>query len=146
MPMWCTLPPAQRRSSNTTAPDGVVIDASAMVGLLVGSPVAAAVAERLRGHELHAPAHFGAEVLTAPGRLNRASHIGDHETEARIDRLARAPIERHSLAKLVSGAWQRRHSLRLVDALYVELACLLEVRIVTTDGGLAAACEVADLF
>ena len=145
MPMWWTLSTAQRTSSNTAMPEGVVIDASAMVDLLVGSPVAAAVAERLRGQELHAPAHFDAEVLSALGRLNRAGHIGDDETEARIDRLAGAPIERHSLAKLVSGAWQRRHNLRLVDALYVELACLLEVRIVTTDGGLAVACGVADL-
>ncbi len=145
MPMWCTPPPAQRTSSNTAVPDGVVIDASAMVDLLVGSPVAAAVAERLRAHELHAPAHFDAEVLSALGRLNRAGHIVADETEARIDRLAGAPIERHSLAELVSGAWQRRHDLRLVDAFYVEPACLLEVRIVTTDGGFAAACGVADL-
>ncbi len=40
---------------------------------------------------------------------------------------------------------QRRHDLRLVDALYAELAALLEVRLVTTDGGPAAACPVAEL-
>ncbi len=126
-------------------PRRVVIDASAMVDLLVGSPLAEAVAERLRGQQLHAPAHFDAEVLSALGRLHRAGHIDDQQVEVRIDRLAVAPIERHDLAKLVSGAWQRRHNLRLVDALYVELAAQLDVRIVTTDGGLAAACAVAEL-
>lgn len=110
-----------------------------MVDLLVGSAVAEAVGSRLRGHELHAPAHFDAEVLSALGRLHRGSHLSARQATVRVDRLAAAPIDRHLLSTLLAGAWKRRHNLRLVDALYVELAEQLDAAIVTTDGGMAAA-------
>lgn len=63
----------------------------------------------------------------------------------RVDRLAAAPIDRHVLWKLLAGAWKRRHNMRLVDALYVELAEQLDAPIVTTDGGMAAS-PAAELF
>jgi len=60
--------------------------------------------------------------------------------------VAAAPIRRHLLAPLLAGAWRLRHNLRLVDALYVELANRLDAPIVTTDAGLAAASPAADLL
>jgi predicted nucleic acid-binding protein len=68
------------------------------------------------------------------------------QVTARLERVAAAPIERHVLAPLLSGAWKLRHNLRLVDALYVELANRLDAPIVTTDTGLAAASSAADLL
>lgn len=124
----------------------VVIDASAMVDLLVGSPVAASIEGGLRGHELHAPAHFDAEVLSALGRLQRAGELSVRQVTARLQRVGAAPIRRHLLAPLLTGAWKLRHNLRLVDALYVELANRLDAPIVTTDAGLAAASPAADLY
>ncbi|GBE22688.1 ribonuclease VapC3 [bacterium BMS3Bbin01] len=124
----------------------VIVDASAMVDLLVGTSLADAVADRLLGHELHAPAHFDAEVLSALGRLHRAGHITARQAEARINRLAAAPVERHTLSTLVTGAWKLRHNLRLLDALYVELASQLDVPIITTDSGMAAATTAAELL
>ncbi|NOX22290.1 MAG: type II toxin-antitoxin system VapC family toxin [Actinobacteria bacterium] len=121
-----------------------VVDASTMVDLLVGSPSAGAIRDRLRGRELHAPAHFDAEVLSALGRLHRGSHLSAHQVAARVQRLADAPIERHLLAPLLAGAWKLRHNLRLVDAVYVELATQLGAAVVTTDAGLAAATPVAE--
>ncbi|MGH2704612.1 MAG: type II toxin-antitoxin system VapC family toxin [Actinomycetota bacterium] len=123
----------------------LILDASAMVDLLVGSDLAKAVVRRLRGHELHAPAHFDAEVLSALGRLHRGGHLSARQATARIGRLAAAPIERHLLSLLLAGAWARRHNLRLVDALYVELAQRLDAPIVTTDSGMAGAAPVAEL-
>jgi len=122
----------------------LIVDASAMVDLLVGSPPAASIQARLRGHELHVPAHFDAEVLSALGRLHRAGHLTARQTSARIDRAAAAPIERHLLAPLLAGAWKRRQNLRLVDALYVELAGRLHAPIITTDAELAAASQAAE--
>ena len=58
--------------------------------------------------------------------------------------MAAAPIQRHVLPPLLAGAWKLRHNLRLVDALYEELANRLEAPIVTTDGGLAAASHAAE--
>jgi predicted nucleic acid-binding protein len=123
-----------------------IVDASALVDLLVGTSLANEVADRLRGHELHAPAHFDAEVLSALGRLHRAGHLTARQTKARIERLATAPVERHALSTLVVGAWKRRHNLRLVDALYVELADQLDMPIITTDTGMAAATTTAELL
>jgi len=124
----------------------VVIDASAMVDLLVGSPVAASIEGRLRGHELHAPAHFDAEVLSALGRLQRAGELSVRQVTTRLQRVGTAPIQRHLLSPLLTGAWKLRHNLRLVDALYVELAEGMDAPIVTTDAGLAAASQAADLY
>jgi predicted nucleic acid-binding protein len=126
--------------------DRVIVDASAMVDLLTGSPASQAVRDRIRAHELHAPAHFDAEVLSALGRLRRAGHLSPGQVEERIDRLATAPIDRHALPPLLAGAWGLRQYLRLVDALYVELARQLEVPIATTDTGLAGASPFAELL
>ncbi|MHB1975407.1 MAG: type II toxin-antitoxin system VapC family toxin, partial [Acidimicrobiales bacterium] len=56
-----------------------------------------------------------------------------------------APIHRHAVVDLLRGAWQRRDRIRLSDALYVELADRLGVRVLTTDRALARACEVAEV-
>lgn len=123
----------------------VVVDASAMVDLLVGTELAAAVEARLRGRGLHAPGHFDAEVLSALGRLHRAGELSSSQVQRRLTYLAAAPVERHRLTGLLAGAWDRGHHLRLVDALYVELGGTLGAKVVTTDGGLAAAHPDAEL-
>jgi len=125
-------------------PERLIVDASAMVDLLLGARRAAAIESRLRGHELHAPAHFDAEVLSAIGRLERAGHLSASDAAERIDRVSAVPLERHPLAPLLAGAWQRRHNLRLVDALYVELATHIEAPIVTVDAGLSVAAPMAE--
>lgn len=125
--------------------EAVVVDASAMVDLLVGSDLSTAVSDRLRGHDLHAPAHFDAEVLSALGRLHRSGHLTANQAGSRIERLAEAPVSRHNLAPLLMGAWGLRHKLRLVDAFYVVLSETLDVLLVTTDRGLAAAYSEAQL-
>ena len=125
-------------------PEPTVVDASAMVDMLVGSASAPNIERRLRGRELHAPAHFDAEVLSAIGRLERAGLMGASDAATRIGLVAEAPLERHPLAPLLGGAWHRRHNLRLVDALYVELADRLGARLVTVDAGLAAAAPMGE--
>lgn len=126
-------------------PERLVVDASAMVDLLLGAARAPAIRDRLRGSELHAPAHFDAEVLSALGRLERAGHLAASDAEDRLQRLADAPLERHPLPGLLVGAWQRRHNLRLVDALYVELGTSLDAPLLTVDTGLAAAAPMVEL-
>jgi predicted nucleic acid-binding protein len=111
----------------------VVIDASALVDLLIGGPVGDAVATRLSSHVLHGPAHIDAETLSALGRLHRAGEVEPAAVETMLGRLASAPIVRHSVAELLIGAWRMRSNLRLADAIYVELAESLEVPLVTTD-------------
>lgn len=131
------------RGTDTPA-EAVVIDASALIDLLADLDGAQAVHERLRGTVLHAPSHLDAEVLSALGRLSRAGELDEHHVEAALDRLAALPVHRHSAHELVSGAWARRGNLRLVDALYVELAHRLRLTLLTTDNRLDRACGIAE--
>lgn len=128
--------------------DEVVVDASAFVDLLLGNEVGDAVGRRLRGCSLHAPAHLDAEALSALGRLERAGQVRASDVATRLELLASAPVQRHPLPPLLDGAWRRRHNshnIRLVDAVSVELAHQLGFRLLTTDGRLAEASNVAEL-
>lgn len=130
-----------------TLPESLVLDASAVVEALLGSELGARVRARMRGHELHAPGHLDAEVLSAFGRLHRAGELDQTTVTAALRELEAAPIRRHSLANLVSGAWERRDRHRLVDALYVELAASLgSAALLTTDAPLARSFDRAELI
>lgn len=111
----------------------VVVDASAVVDLLLANELGQAVGRRLAGQRLHAPAHLDAEVLSALGRLHRAGDLHADEVETKLASLTSAPITRHPVDGLTLGAWARRHRLRLVDALYIQLAVTLGCEVVTTD-------------
>ncbi len=110
-----------------------VVDASALVDLLLGNELGDAVKTRIAGHVLHAPAHVDAEILSALGRLERTGAVEAESVETMVARLAAAPIQRHPLTDLLTGAWSRRHQLRLADALYVELAASRDLPLITTD-------------
>lgn len=99
----------------------------------------------MRGCELHAPAHLDAEVLSALGRLHRAGELSAGAVEAASNELRSAPIVRHHLADLLEGAWRARDTLRLVDALYVELSTRLGTSVLSTDARLARASTRAEL-
>lgn len=122
----------------------VVVDASAFVDLLIGSTRADAVAQRLEGCQLHAPAHLDTEVLSALARLHRAGAVTDEVVGRLLATVREAPVDRHPLPALLAGAWRRRSRLRLADALYVELATMLDVRLITTDERLARAVRRAE--
>lgn len=124
--------------------DAAVVDASALVDLLLGSDRGRGVGRAVtRFAALHAPAHIDAEVLSALGRLHRAGAVTSRQVGNRLDALAQAPIERHAVMSLLVGAWRRRDRFRLVDALYVELAEQMGAVLLTTDGRLAAAAGIA---
>lgn len=116
-----------------------VVDAPALVDLLLDNDLGSAVRRRIAGHVLHAPAHIDAEVLSALGRLHRAGELEADSVESKLHDLTAAPIQRHPATDLLLGTWARRHQLRLVDALYVELAVSRGVPLVTTDRRLHAA-------
>lgn len=117
----------------------LVIDASALVDLLLGTERAGSIRNAVRGRRLAAPAHVDVEVMSALARLERGGELSDHDVTVRIERLADAPIDRAPLPPLVVGAWARRTTTRITDSLYVELAHELDTVVVTTDERLARA-------
>jgi predicted nucleic acid-binding protein len=123
----------------------LVIDASALIDLVLGEDLGAAVRARVEGVVLHSPAHVDAEVLSALGRLHRAGKLTASAVNQQLAAIAAAPIERHLLPGLIPGAWRRRHRLRLADALYVELATTLGVPLVTTNGRLGRSARIAEV-
>jgi predicted nucleic acid-binding protein len=127
-------------------PEALVVDASAVVEALIGTSLGGKVRARMRGCELHAPAHLDAEVLSALGRLHRAGELELAAVLGALSELASAPIRRHSLAGLLLGAWARRSNQRLVDALYAELAASLDsIPVLTTDARLARSDDRVEL-
>jgi predicted nucleic acid-binding protein len=130
----------------TDAPGSAVIDASVLVDLLAGTEVAPAVRARLAGTLLHAPAHLDAEVLSALGRLHRSGDLTASAVDSGLASLAALPVSRHPVPGLLGGAWARRADLRLLDALYVELAARMGIALLTTDHRLGRACSLAEVI
>lgn len=123
-----------------------VIDASAVVDLLLGTARADGVSAAIAGRALWAPAHLDAEVLSAFGRLVRGGHLSAGQAGRRLELLAEMPVERVPVASLIPAAWRRRSSLQLLDALYVALAEERGCRLVTCDRGLASGTATAVLI
>lgn len=121
----------------------VVLDASAVVDLLIGGPAAPWLTGRLAGIEASAPGHMPAEVLSALGRRYRAGHSSAGQVTTALNDMRALSLSVHDVGALVPGAWARRDQIRLVDALYVELASQLDTMVITTDQRLARATPLA---
>ncbi len=124
--------------------ESLIVDASAVVDVLIDAPAAGAIRSRLRRNELHAPAHIDAEVLSAIGRHHRAGRFSANAASSRLEMFQRMPIRRHQLSPLLLEAWSRRHNLRLADALYAALSDRLQIPVLSTDRRLVAAIPQAE--
>jgi predicted nucleic acid-binding protein len=120
----------------------LVVDASVVVEVLRRSERGDAVAARIRGATLAAPAHVDAEVLSALGRLVRGGDAEPARIPRALDRLARLPVERYPIAPLVQRAWALRESIALRDGLYVACAETLSATLLTLDARLARSAPV----
>lgn len=122
----------------------LVVDASAMIELLIESDLSRRVADRIAERDVHVPAHFDAEVLSGLGRMFRAGMLTVNDVTERIQVLANSPFVRHPLTMLLEGAWSRRDNCRLADGLYVELSVDLAAPLLTANRSLARAFEGAE--
>lgn len=124
----------------------IVLDASALVDVVLDQREQSWVLEQLKGQEVCAPAHQIAEVLSAIARIERAGDID--EESARTAALEAEGLEQElvlpSQAQLMR-ALDLRERIRVLDGLYVALAETRRCPLVTTDLRLVAArspCEV----
>jgi predicted nucleic acid-binding protein len=132
----------------TTQSLAIVLDASAAVELLLRTEAGRRARTVLRGTPIASPAHLDAEVLSALGRLSREGLLSESSVGVRLRALARAPINRYSLAPLLAASWDLRDNVALRDALYVCLARRIEATLVTADRSLSRApgLEIAVTF
>lgn len=118
----------------------LVADASAVVDLLSGARPASAVrAELTNVVELDVPEHFHVEAISALRGLLRRGDITAERADRALDLLLSLRVVRHPVAALAREVWGLRDTLTPYDAAYLALARALDVHLLTTDRGLAAA-------
>jgi predicted nucleic acid-binding protein len=117
----------------------VVIDASALVDLIVQSERAPAVAQAVGAAEMVAPDVVNPEVLSILRRLERTGALAARQGVQAVDDLMDAPVRRFSTLPLLAEAWTLRANVSAADACYVVLARLLRCPLVTADRKLSRA-------
>lgn len=116
-----------------------VLDASAVVELLIRNPAAEPVAAAIGRGDAVAPALLDVEVVHVLARLERLGELSAAGGSAAVDALVSAPITRVSRSALARAAWRRRHNLSAYDAVYAALAAALRAPLITADRRLANA-------
>ena len=119
----------------------IVVDASAIVDVLLRTSDVYALEERLFDHRetLHAPHLLDVEVAQAIRRYAAIGEIDGRRGSAALDDLADFPLYRYPHDFLLSRVWELRHNITAYDAVYVALAEALEAPLLTRDRHLATA-------
>jgi predicted nucleic acid-binding protein len=118
----------------------IVTDASAVAELLLARPQADAIRALLTPHpELHVPEHFHVEVLSVLRRYSIRKELSERRAAVALEALVDLRAIRYPVIDLVDEVWDLRPALTAYDAAYLALARRLDVRLITLDGGLAAA-------
>lgn len=119
----------------------IVVDASAMLEVLLRTPAAEAVERRLfqPRQTLHAPHLIDVEVAQVVRRYAATGDIGADRGRDALADLADFPLRRYPHDILLPRAWELRANLTAYDAVYVALAEALDAPLVTRDRRLSAA-------
>lgn len=117
----------------------IVVDASAIVALLLSLEGSDEVTDRISGagQSLHAPDLLGAEVAQVLRRYSLTGDLDDARGRDALVDFADLGIERYGHEPFLPRVWELRHNLTAYDALYVALAEALDVPVLTMDGRLA---------
>jgi predicted nucleic acid-binding protein len=118
----------------------IVIDASALIEVLLATAVGARVRARLfRDDEtLHAPHLLDLEILHVLRRLYLIGELQPDRAAQALAVLSDLRIVRHPHEPYIPRIWQLRHSLSAYDAAYVTLAEALDSPLITRDRRLAS--------
>jgi predicted nucleic acid-binding protein len=117
----------------------IVVDASAVVDVLVDEPVNIELLRTVTDNELHAPALLDFEVASAL----RGHYLGGRLTARRldvaVDDFAAMRVTRHHMTLLLKPVLALRDSFNAYDASYIVLAQALDAPLVTADSKLLEA-------
>lgn len=125
--------------SRSSAHAPVVIDASALVELLLRTGVGERVERAIADAELVAPDVVNPEVVQGLRGLERGGKLTGARASRAIYRLADSQISRVPTRMLLREMWSMRANLSSYDACYVALARALNCPLVTVDRRLSRA-------
>jgi predicted nucleic acid-binding protein len=111
----------------------VVVDASALVELLLQSERAPAVLQAVGDTEMVAPDGINPEVLSTLRRLERIGELPAGRAIQAVDDLLDAAVRRLPTLPLLPQVWALRANVTSYDACYVALARDLGCPLVTGD-------------
>ena len=119
----------------------IVLDASAVLELLLLTTPGRRLAERLRPPQitLHAPHLIDIEVTQAVRRYVHSGSLSVSRGHLALQNLAELDVERYSHTPLLPRIWALRENLTAYDATYVALAEALEATLITCDQRVAGA-------
>lgn len=120
----------------------LVVDASALTDLLIGSSAAPSVATHLLSAHPAAPHIVDLEVLNALRRRGASDRLSAERADDAVRDLIGLPIKRYPHALLLSRIWSLRDNFNAYDAAYLALAEVLAdegVPLLTTDARFARA-------
>lgn len=119
----------------------IVLDASALLELLLGTETGRLVAARISDPSLglHVPHLADIEIAQALRRYVRDGELDVTAAANVIADLRALDLERYAHEPLLDRVWALRHNLTAYDAVYVALAELLDTTLLTCDARLARA-------
>jgi predicted nucleic acid-binding protein len=119
----------------------IVVDASALLEILLRTPAAKAVEDRLFAprETLHAPHLLDVEIAQVIRRYAANGEIDGERGRMALNDLADLNLRRYPHDFLLPRIWQLRNNLTAYDAAYVALAEALDAPLLTRDKRLAAA-------
>lgn len=113
----------------------IVLDASALIDVLLQKGAATAIAARLFDSEeqIHVPHLIDLEVAQVLRRHERVGDLVQRRAETAFADLANLGLIRHPHNLLLIRVWELRDNLTAHDAIYVALAEALGATLVTRD-------------
>jgi predicted nucleic acid-binding protein len=113
----------------------IVLDASALVELILGTRTGQLVAGRIAdpAEGLHMPHLADLEVVQALRRYVRDGAIDADGAAVALDDLRALDLQRHAHEPLLERVWELRKNLTAYDAVYVALAEVLDSILLTCD-------------
>ncbi len=117
----------------------IVLDASAVVELVLGTEAGMEVARHLDDPEvgLHAPHLLDVEVAQVVRRYVMSGAVTEERGRLALESLQSLDVERHGHEALLPRVWDLRENLTAYDAVYVALAEALDADLLTRDQRLA---------
>ena len=119
----------------------IVVDASALLEVLLRTPAANAIESRIfdSGQALNAPHLIDIEVAQVLRRYSAAGILDEARGRELLRYSAGLPMRRSPHYVLLPRVWALRHNLTAYDAVYVALAEALDAPLLTHDRRLAGA-------